>query len=97
MMSVSGMDDTIKDTTDTTPRPSTDSHLKFDRDASPLDVERQSEDHNLDEFTASTDEKTTHDPNIVDWDVNDPVNPQNWTTRKKITAVGLASMITFLS
>jgi len=91
------MDDTTKDTIGTTPRPSTDKHLKIDADASPLDVERQPGDQNLDDYSASTDEKTTGDPNIVGWDANDPENPQNWPTRKKLTAVGMASMITFLS
>jgi len=38
------------------------------------------------------------DPNIVTWDgPNDPANPMNWTTRKKVAAVGIVSFITLLS
>jgi hypothetical protein len=38
------------------------------------------------------------DPNIVTWDgPDDPANPMNWTTKKKVTAVGIVSFITFLS
>ncbi|KAF2494681.1 MFS general substrate transporter, partial [Lophium mytilinum] len=38
------------------------------------------------------------DPNIVDWDgPDDPANPMNWSSGKKVTAVGIVSMIAFLS
>jgi hypothetical protein len=38
------------------------------------------------------------DPNIVDWDgPDDPANPMNWASRKKTTAIGIVSAITFLS
>ncbi|KAF2678778.1 MFS general substrate transporter [Lentithecium fluviatile CBS 122367] len=38
------------------------------------------------------------DPNIVTWDgPNDPANPMNWTTSKKVAAIGIVSFITLLS
>ena len=47
----------------------------------------------------SLDEKgSQQDPNIVDWDgPNDPENPLNWPTSKKVTAIGVISLITLLS
>jgi hypothetical protein len=90
--------ETAKDTESTTFRASTDSHSRSDLEASNRDVEKQSIHNNHEESTASPDEKTAHDPNIVNWNgPTDPMNPMNWTTRKKITAVALASMCTFLS
>jgi hypothetical protein len=92
------MDEATKDTAGTTHRPSIDSHLKIEAGASHSDIERQSVDNDLEESKERTDEKATRDPNIVGWDgPNDPENPQNWPTRKKVTAVAMASMITFLS
>jgi hypothetical protein len=91
------MDDATKDPTDTTHRPSTDNELRIATSSANLDVERQCND-NPEESIPSTDEKPTSDANTVGWDgPNDPENPQNWPTRKKVTAVGMASMITFLS
>jgi hypothetical protein len=41
---------------------------------------------------------STTDPNIVDWDgPDDPENPMNWPTSKKIANIGLVSLITLLS
>jgi hypothetical protein len=38
------------------------------------------------------------DPNIVNWDgPDDRENPMNWTTAKKVTAIGIVSFITLLS
>ena len=37
-------------------------------------------------------------PNVVDWDgPDDPANPMNWPTAKKVAAIGVVSLITFLS
>jgi len=46
----------------------------------------------------SADEDQATDPNIVDWDgPNDPANPLNWTTTRKVAAIATVSLITFLS
>lgn len=38
------------------------------------------------------------DPNIVNWDgPDDPANPMNWSSKEKITAIGIVSLITLLS
>lgn len=38
------------------------------------------------------------DPNIVDWDgPDDPENPLNWTTKRKVTATVSIALITFLT
>lgn len=48
--------------------------------------------------TVSADENQATDPNIVDWDgPNDPENPLNWTTTRKVAAIATVSLITFLS
>ena len=44
-----------------------------------------------------TSEQAANDPNIVDWDENDPANPQNWTTKKKWGNMSVVSSITFLT
>ena len=51
------------------------------------------------EREGSVDEKgLPQDPNIVDWEgPNDPENPMNWPTSKKVTAIGVISLITLLS
>ena len=42
--------------------------------------------------------KEEKDPNVVDWDgPNDPENPMNWKSSKKLAVVSLASVITFLT
>lgn len=38
-----------------------------------------------------------HDPNIVDWDENDPENPYNWTAKKKWLNIGVLSCLTLLT
>lgn len=68
-------------------------------DPSTIDVEKgvEEQDHNAIE---AKEEKATEprDPNIVDWDgPDDPTNPMNWPGRKKATAIGIVSAITFLS
>ena len=46
----------------------------------------------------ATNEKTPKDPNLVDWDgQDDPANPLNWSSVKKIAAIGIVSLITMLS
>ena len=38
------------------------------------------------------------DPNVVDWEgPDDAENPMNWPLAKKMTAIGIASLITLLS
>lgn len=38
------------------------------------------------------------DEDLVNWNgPDDPQNPMNWSTAKKITAIGIVSLITFLS
>ncbi|KAF1999682.1 MFS general substrate transporter [Amniculicola lignicola CBS 123094] len=38
------------------------------------------------------------DPNVVDWDgPEDPENPMNWPTSRKVVAIGIVSAIMFLS
>lgn len=38
------------------------------------------------------------DPNIVDWDgPDDSANPHNWSSNRKIFAVTLVSLITFIT
>jgi hypothetical protein len=40
----------------------------------------------------------TKDPNVVDWDgPDDPANPMNWSSKKKVAAIGIVSLITMLS
>ena len=61
------------------------------------DVERQTKPEN-DESDPADKEVATKDPNLVDWDgPDDPANPMNWKTSKKIAAIGIVSAITFLS
>jgi len=46
----------------------------------------------------STEKIGTKDPSIVDWDgPDDPANPMNWSSSKKVTAIGIISLITMLS
>jgi hypothetical protein len=90
--------DATKETTGTTSRQSTDSNHRSDADVSHQDIEKQSVPENQDDSVASIDEKPIGNTNIVNWDgPNDPENPMNWKTSKKVTAVGMASLITFLS
>ena len=61
------------------------------------DIENQPG-HDKDSFDSATYEKAPKDPNIVDWDgPDDPANPMNWPSAKKLTAIGIVSLITVLS
>lgn len=61
------------------------------------DVESQPG-HDNNSFDTTTHEKAPKDPDIVDWDSSDdPANPMNWPSAKKVTAIGIASLITMLS
>lgn len=43
-------------------------------------------------------ECSSKDSNIVDWDgPDDPQNPLNWSTSRKVAALGTVSLITVLS
>ena len=58
------------------------------------DVEKQP----VSDHQVMTADKSTKDPKVVDWDgPDDPENPMNWPTSKKVTAIGLVSLITVLS
>ena len=46
---------------------------------------------------ANVTETGVPDPNVVDWDENDPENPQNWTNKKKWGNMSIISGITFLT
>ena len=47
---------------------------------------------------ATHDEKALQDPNIVDWDgPDDPENPLNWASSKKLAAITIVSLVTMLS
>jgi hypothetical protein len=59
------------------------------------DVEQQST-HGFHDTTAA--EKTApNDPNVVNWDVDDPENPLNWPSSRKIGVVAVVAFITMLS
>ncbi|KAF2109038.1 major facilitator superfamily domain-containing protein [Lophiotrema nucula] len=61
------------------------------------DIEKQAPDK-MDQPDATPREEALKDDNIVNWDgPDDPENPMNWAKSKKITAVGIVSLITFLS
>ena len=50
------------------------------------------------ELGKSSKEENPRDPSIVDWDgPNDPENPLNWPTAKKLATLSMVSIITFLS
>ncbi|KAE9987066.1 hypothetical protein EG328_003848 [Venturia inaequalis] len=50
------------------------------------------------ESEKEADEKAENDPNIVDWDgEDDPMNPLNWTPKKKWIIVGLLSLMTLVT
>ena len=63
------------------------------------DIEKQSIPvQENDASTVPADGKQSTDPNIVDWDgPNDPENPLNWTMSKKVGAIAIVALITFLS
>lgn len=63
------------------------------------DLEKQSI-HDNDGLTPdpAAEEKPVKDLNVVDWDgPEDPENPMNWPLRKKVTAIGIVSVLAFLS
>lgn len=48
------------------------------------------------ELEKQDNEEIASDPTVVDWDgPDDPLNPMNWTQRRKWTAIVLVSTITF--
>ena len=62
------------------------------------DVEDQSDrkDGALD--IATHDGKSLPNPNIVDWDgPDDPENPLNWASSKKLATIAIVSCVTMLS
>ena len=62
------------------------------------DVEKQPDLNNSALDIASHDEKALQDPNIVDWDgPDDPENPLNWSSSKKLVAMTIVSLVTMLS
>ncbi|TVY34556.1 Efflux pump [Lachnellula subtilissima] len=62
-----------------------------------LDIESQPGYENSDWDTTGQ-EKTPKDPNIIDWDgPEDPANPMNWSSAKKIGAIAMVSIITMPS
>jgi len=47
---------------------------------------------------STTEEKAPEDPNIVDWDgPDDPANPMNWSSTKKIGSITMVTFLTMLS
>lgn len=62
-----------------------------------LDVERgPTTDIEKQDFEQAVEEP--RDPNIVDWDgPDDPENPLNWTTKKKVSATISIALITLLT
>ncbi|KAJ4288985.1 hypothetical protein N0V90_011327 [Kalmusia sp. IMI 367209] len=66
-----------------------------DEKAFTQDVERQPIPDN--DATVSADKTEPRDPNIVDWEVDDPENPLNWSSWKKIGVVAVVAFITMLS
>ncbi|KAL1599839.1 hypothetical protein SLS60_007644 [Paraconiothyrium brasiliense] len=59
------------------------------------DVERQSKDAG--DLDDTPEKAALEDPNVVTWDVDDPENPMNWHTWKKIGVVAVVAFITMLS
>jgi hypothetical protein len=50
------------------------------------------------ELSDTAKEEKVQDPNIVGWDgPDDPENPLNWTTGRKVTATCSIALITFLT
>lgn len=73
-------------------------------ESSPRDSVRLSQDIEKQPHPARTqldtadEEKAPRDPNVVDWEgPDDPSNPMNWSSSKKIASIGLVSLITMLS
>jgi hypothetical protein len=54
--------------------------------------------HETTSSDSATQEKAPKDPNIVDWDgPDDPANPMNWSSAKKIGAIIMVAFITMIS
>ena len=69
-----------------------------DESAYSHDVEKQTDLNNSALDIAAHDEKALQDPNIVDWDgPDDPENPLNWSSSKKLAAMTIVSLVTMLS
>ncbi|KAI5360105.1 Putative major facilitator superfamily, MFS transporter superfamily [Septoria linicola] len=67
-------------------QPSSDSESTAISKSKEKDLEHGAEDH-----------KTTTDPNLIDWDENDPANPLNWSTAKVWCNLGIISFFRFLT
>lgn len=73
------------------PRPSTESTIVTPIDQPDKDLEAGSK-------PIALDEQTPRDPNIVDWDgPDDPANPMNWSSKRKIIIVAIVSGLTFVT
>lgn len=59
------------------------------------DVERQTRDRRDEDGKEGKEE--SDDPNIVNWHKDDPENPLNWRSSKKIGVVSVVAFITMLS
>ena len=71
---------------------------QYDRSASSDDLEDQPRLISNNALDTMTHEKAPRDPNFVDWDgPDDPENPLNWSSAKKLAAIGIVSLITMLS
>lgn len=71
--------------------------LQADETTYKHDIESQSS-QGTDGLDKVTEDQVAADPNIVNWDgPDDPANPMNWSSGKKITAIGIVSLITMLS
>ncbi|KAF2092867.1 MFS general substrate transporter [Rhizodiscina lignyota] len=80
-----------------TPPPSAKGESQNDDRSYQDDLEKQSVHDNAPSDTV-VGEQPIKDPNIVDWDgPDDPANPMNWSLKKKVTAIGIVSILTFLS
>lgn len=65
-------------------------------DESPFikDIEHQSKDAGEPDIAENL---APENPNIVDWEKDDPENPMNWPTSKKVGVVAVVAFITMLS
>lgn len=59
------------------------------------DIEQQSGQN--DGASDATEKAALKDPNIVDWEADDPENPLNWSSAKKSAVVVVVAFITMLS
>ena len=69
-----------------------------DHSAYSHDLQNQLVLNNNNGLDIGTHEKAPQDPNIVDWNgPDDPENPLNWSSAKKLAAIGIVSLVTMLS